>query len=52
MRVEESGIGVNITEINVDSFIHLKNIIQYNSGDPEKTVEEFQNYLKNTLGKK
>ena len=52
VRVEESGIGVNITEINVDSFIHLKNIIQYNSGDPEKTVEEFQNYLKNTLGKK
>jgi len=48
-RADNDGFGVNITEINIDSFIHLKNIIQYNSGAPDQTIKEFQDYVKHTL---
>jgi len=35
MRVREDGVGLHFSEIDLDSFFHLKNIIYYNSGDPD-----------------
>lgn len=41
VRLQEDGIGLKFTEIDLDSFYHLKNIIYYNSEDPDKIEHEF-----------
>ncbi|MBU0674219.1 MAG: PilZ domain-containing protein [Proteobacteria bacterium] len=41
MRVESNGVGLKFVEIDLDSFYHLKNILYYNSGDPDRLEEEF-----------
>ena len=48
VRIEENGIGLKFFEIDLDSFYHLKNILYYNSGDPDMLEEEFQKQLKGT----
>lgn len=40
VRVKEDGLGLHFYEIDLDSFYHLKNILYYNSGDPDKLQEE------------
>lgn len=40
VRVETDRIALNFTEIDIDSFYHLKNIIYYNSNDPDAIEEE------------
>lgn len=39
-RVTPKGMAVEFTEIDMDSFFHLRNIIYYNSGDPSQVDEE------------
>jgi hypothetical protein len=39
VRADAEGIALHFTEIDLDSFYHLKNIIYYNSDDPD-TVEQ------------
>jgi hypothetical protein len=34
-RVDELGIGVRFLEMDPASFVHLKNLLYYNTGDPE-----------------
>ncbi len=41
VRTARDGIGIKFQEIDLDSFVHLKNIVTYNSGDAEKIMEEF-----------
>ncbi len=41
IRNDENLLGFKIESIDLDSFIHLKNIIAYNSGDYDKIMEEF-----------
>lgn len=43
VRVDGDGIALHFTEIDIDSFYHLKNIIYYNSNDPDAIEEEFVN---------
>ena len=45
VRVEANGVGLKFFEIDLDSFYHLKNILYYNSGDPDVLEEEFQHRL-------
>ncbi len=40
VRREDNGIGVHFTEMDLDSYTHLRNIIYYNSDDPD-TLDEF-----------
>ena len=36
VRVEADGIALHFSEIDLDSFYHLKNIVYYNADDPER----------------
>lgn len=40
MRLEDRGIGIHFTEIDLDSYTHLRNIIYYNVDDPD-SLDEF-----------
>lgn len=35
VRVEEDGLALHFYEMDLDSFFHLKNILYYNSEDPD-----------------
>jgi hypothetical protein len=39
-RVDKGGMGIDFTEVDLDSFYHLRNIILYNSGDPNAVDTE------------
>lgn len=39
VRVQEDGVAVNFYEVDLDSFYHLKNIVYYNSVDPDDRGE-------------
>ena len=43
VRKEEASFGLKLENMDLDSFIHLRNIIAYNSGDYDKIMEEFIN---------
>ena len=40
VRVQQDSIALKFTEVDLDSFYHLKNIIFYNSEDPDKIESE------------
>jgi hypothetical protein len=39
-RVDSHGMGIDFTEIDMDSFHHLRNIVLYNAGDPADVDNE------------
>ena len=41
VRTTPEGIGIHFEEINFDSFYHLKNIVYYNSEDPDSLTEDY-----------
>ncbi len=41
VRQTEAGIGVEFLEMDLDSFIHLRNIVAQNSDDPDAVYEEY-----------
>lgn len=41
MRVAADGVGLRFFEIDLDSFHHLKNILYYNSENPDQLDDEF-----------
>ncbi|HHX73806.1 MAG TPA: PilZ domain-containing protein [Firmicutes bacterium] len=41
LRKTPDGIVVVFDTVELDSFIHLKNIVAYNSADPEKIMTEY-----------
>jgi hypothetical protein len=41
VRSEEASLGLKFTEVDLDTFIHLRNIVAYNEGDDEKIMNEF-----------
>lgn len=45
VRVEENGVAFQLTGMDLDSFIHLKNVIAYNEGDEGKVMEEFFKFM-------
>lgn len=42
VRTEADRIGLHFTEVDLDSFYHLKNIIYYNSEDPDTIEQELR----------
>lgn len=39
-RIAENGVGFTFEKMDLDSYMHLKNIIAYNIDDAEKVMEE------------
>jgi hypothetical protein len=44
VRKSEPGTAIKFTELDLDSFIHLRNIVSRNAFDEEKIVREFQEF--------
>jgi hypothetical protein len=42
---EPEGMGIEFVEVDVDSFIHLRNLVLYNSVDTEQVEREFEQHL-------
>jgi len=41
LRQTETGIAIQFQEMDLDSFIHLRNIVANNSDDPDAVYEEY-----------
>ncbi len=41
VRRENTGIAVEFSEMDLDSFMHLKKVVQYNSDNADEIVEEY-----------
>ncbi len=41
IRQTDDGIAVEFTEMDLDSFMHLKNVVAYNSEDADAVEEEY-----------
>ncbi len=41
VRTDEEGMGIRFNSMDIDALIHLKNILYYNSGDPDRIDREF-----------
>ena len=39
-RITEDGVGFTFDKMDIDSYMHLKNIVAYNIDDAEKVMEE------------
>ncbi len=46
VRHETGGIAIHFEEMDLDSFIHIRNIVAYNEGDGDKVREEFASMVK------
>lgn len=44
-RVTESGMGLLFTEVGLDAYEHLHNLVMLNTHDPKKVEQEFKNHL-------
>jgi hypothetical protein len=47
VRIIDEGVGVQFQKVDLDSFIHLRNIVAYNSGDEDKVMDEFFSFINN-----
>ncbi len=52
VRKDHKGIGVEFTEMDIDSFVHLKSIVALNHGDLDIIEDEFHKFLKNKIQKR
>jgi hypothetical protein len=46
VRHQEGGVALEFSGMDLDSFMLLKNVVIYNSGNEDKILEEFDNYMK------
>jgi len=46
IRQEPSGLGITFDSMDVDSYLHLKNIIMYNASNPDDIEKEMLSLLK------
>lgn len=44
VRVDDQGMGIRFESMDIDALIHLKNILYYNSGDPERIDSEMAGF--------
>lgn len=44
-RIMEEGIALIFTEVSLEAYEHLHNLVLLNSGDTEKVEQEFKNHL-------
>ena len=46
VRHESDGFAIHFDEMDLDSFIHIRNIVAYNEGDADRVREEFAEIVK------
>lgn len=46
VRHEPEGLAIVFEKIDLDSFIHLKNVVAYNTGDDTEVMEEFYSHMR------
>lgn len=51
IRVKQDGLALHFYEMDLDSFFHLKNILYYNSEDPDKLAEEISTQVESLRDK-
>ncbi len=44
-RITEEGIAILFTEVGLEAYEHLHNLVMLNTDDPEKVEQEFNNHL-------
>jgi hypothetical protein len=44
VRKSDGGTAIKFTELDLDSFIHLRNIVSRNAFDEQKIIQEFQEF--------
>ncbi len=44
-RITEEGIALLFTEVSLEAYEHLHNLVLLNTNDPEKAEQEFKNHL-------
>ncbi len=47
VRTDDTGMALSFDAMELDVFIHLKNILYYNSGEPERIDEEIMRFNEN-----
>ncbi len=50
VRADPAGVGIAFERIEVDSFALLRKIIAYNTGDPDRVMAEFCEFIQNRRG--
>lgn len=45
LRYENEGMAIRFQKIDIDSFIHLKNVVAYNQGNADEIMNEFFQFL-------
>ena len=45
VRLDENGAALRFTKIEFDSFLHLRNIVAYNTGDEDGIMEEYNRVI-------
>lgn len=48
VRKTDEGFAVEFMEIDLDSFMHLKNVVAYNSSDADEIMDEYYRSIKMT----
>ena len=48
LRSDSEGIALKFVELDLDAYIHLKNIVAYNSGDNGAIIKEFEDAVVDT----
>jgi hypothetical protein len=51
VRNTDEGIAIKFSELDLDSFIHLRNIVSRNALDDEKVMQEFKSFRKKVRAK-
>jgi hypothetical protein len=46
MRHENTGMAIQFKNVDMDAFLHLKNLISYNTNQMDKLNEEFEKFVK------
>ena len=46
---KEGGYGFQFSLIDLDSFVHLRNLISYNYGSYDKIMDEFKDFVKKNI---
>ena len=44
-RVDSAGVGVELTAVELGSFEHLRNLVLYNTSEPQQAEEEFRSHV-------
>jgi hypothetical protein len=45
VRCDDNGMAIQFKKIDIDSFIHLKNVIAYNWGDEDEVMDQLLEYI-------